>query len=200
MPGIVKMLDMEQIKKQSPSTYKVHSLVNICLRLWKMSWNQTITWQRKANPGLSTGVVLCQQALGRGQSKKISLEKVSPQTSLEKSNPRVSYENLETVAKSRTKANFIFSHWLGANLAQMLGLNVPGRLSVLGMLATVTRHEEGKRESASKGLKDRSGLWRGNSYSSWCIFLLLSIRLKQILCRVRVWEMKVEVWEEAQAS
>ena len=37
MPGIVKMLDMEQIKKQSPSTYKVHSLVNICLRLWKMS-------------------------------------------------------------------------------------------------------------------------------------------------------------------
>lgn len=35
--------------------------------------------------------------------------------SLEKSNARVSYENLETVAKGRMKVNFIFSHWLGVS-------------------------------------------------------------------------------------
>ena len=39
--------------------------------------------------------------------------------------------------------------------AQILDLNIPGRLSVLGMLATVTRHEQGKRESASKGPRDK---------------------------------------------
>lgn len=35
MTTTVKMPDMEQRTKQSPSTYKVHSLVKICLRLWK---------------------------------------------------------------------------------------------------------------------------------------------------------------------
>lgn len=37
MRSTVKMPDMEQTTKQSPSTYKVHSLVKICLRLWEMS-------------------------------------------------------------------------------------------------------------------------------------------------------------------
>lgn len=72
-------------------------------------------------------------------------------------NPRVSNESLETVAKSRMKANSILFSLTMSEKAQILDLNIPGRLSVLGMLATVTRHEQGKRESASKGPRDKFG-------------------------------------------
>ena len=57
-------------------------------------------------------------------------------------NPRVSNESLETVAKSRMKANSILFSLTMSEKAQILDLNIPGRLSVLGMLATVTRHEQ----------------------------------------------------------
>lgn len=37
MRSTVKMPDMEQTTKQSPSTYKVQSSENLPLRLWEMS-------------------------------------------------------------------------------------------------------------------------------------------------------------------
>ena len=78
--------------------------------------------------------------------------------SLGKLNPRVSKENLETVAKSRMKANSILFSLTRSELSPDTGPEYTWRLSVLGMLATVTRHEQGKRESASKGPRDKFGL------------------------------------------
>lgn len=56
---------------------------------------------------LSTGVVLCQHALERGQFSNISLAEVSPKMSWEEVNLGVRYENSETVANSRMKENCI---------------------------------------------------------------------------------------------
>lgn len=71
---------------------------------------------------------------------------------------------------------------------------MPETFSMSGMLATVLRCEEGNKKTASKGRTDRSGLRRGNSYSLWCIFLLLTVGLKDILRKVSLGDGSGSPW------